>query len=114
MGEELSGGPNISASRLQARRQWMDLIAGSIAYPSPANSPESAPTGPRQPGIAAAVGAEDVTCGAEAASYDSQSAAKVVTEMVDLIVASRAYEIRASTLEPLKSNFIRALEMLQA
>jgi len=137
MSDELFDGLNIAASGLTAHRQWMDLIAGNIANANTTRTPEGGPfrrqlavfmemtdDSGRSRGVKVQQQIEDDSelrkvyepqhPDADAEGYVSYPNVNVVAEMVDLIAASRAYEANATTLEALKSNFMRALQTLQA
>jgi len=130
-------GLNIAASGLSAHRQWMDLISGNIANANTTRTPEGGPFRRQLAVFMEMVDAEGQVRGvkvseqiddeselrrvyepqhpdADAEGYVSYPNVNVVTEMVDLIAASRAYEANATTLEAMKSNFMRALQTLQA
>lgn len=137
MTNDLFGGLNIAASGLSAHRQWMDLIAGNIANANTTRTPEGGPFR-RQLAVFMEMADTDGTLrgvkverqidddselrkvyepdhpDADADGYVSYPNVNVVAEMVDLIAASRAYEANATTMEALKSNFMRALQTLQA
>jgi flagellar basal-body rod protein FlgC len=137
MSDELFGGLNIAASGLTAHRQWMDLIAGNIANANTTRTPEGGPfrrqlavfmemvdDSGKFRGVKVQQQVDDDSelrkvyapqhPDADAEGYVSYPNVNVVAEMVDLIAASRAYEANATTLEALKSNFMRALQTLQA
>jgi len=130
-------GLNIAASGLSAHRQWMDLISGNIANANTTRTPEGGPFRRQLAVFMEMVDAEGQVRGvkvseqiddeselrrvyepqhpdADEEGYVSYPNVNVVTEMVDLIAASRAYEANATTLEAMKSNFMRALQTLQA
>ncbi|MBN2081988.1 flagellar basal body rod protein FlgC [bacterium] len=130
-------GLNIAASGLSAHRQWMDLISGNIANANTTRTPEGGPFRRQLAVFMEMVDADGEVRGvkvseqiddeselrrvyepqhpdADAEGYVSYPNVNVVTEMVDLIAASRAYEANATTLEAIKSNFMRALQTLQA
>jgi flagellar basal-body rod protein FlgC len=50
---------------------------------------------------------------ADADGYVSYPNVNVVTEMVDLIAAQRAYEANATVIESAKTNFMHTLAILQ-
>jgi flagellar basal-body rod protein FlgC len=127
---------DIAASGLTAQRQWMDLIAGNIANAQTTRTPEG---GPFRRQLAVFMEMNDangmhgvrvdrVTADdselrkvyepdhpeADADGYVSYPNVDVVTEMVDLIAAQRAYEANATVIESAKSGFLRALQILQA
>jgi flagellar basal-body rod protein FlgC len=128
---------DIAASGLTAHRQWMDLISGNIANAETTKTPEGGPFR-RQlavfmenrdaQGEARGVKVDRVVADdselrkvyapehpeADADGYVSYPNVNVVTEMVDLIAAQRAYEANATVIESAKSGFMRTLQILQA
>jgi flagellar basal-body rod protein FlgC len=134
---EIFSGLNIAASGLTAHREWMDLIAGNIANAETTETPEGGPfrrqlavfmenqadsgqlQGVKVKGIVDDQSElrkvyEPSHPNADAQGYVAYPNVNVVTEMVDMIAASRAYEANATVLEALKGGFMRALQTLQA
>lgn len=128
---------DIAASGLTAHRQWMDLIAGNIANAQTTETPEG---GPFRRQLALFMELQDTRGGgrgvrvddvlddtselrmvyepahphADENGYVSYPNVNVVSEMVDLIAAQRAYEANGTVIESAKSSFLRALQLLQA
>jgi flagellar basal-body rod protein FlgC len=128
---------DIAASGLTAHRQWMDLISGNIANAETTKTPEGGPfrrqlavfmemkDGQGQPdGVKVdRVVPDDSELRkvyepnnpeADADGYVSYPNVNVVTEMVDLIAAQRAYEANATVIENAKSQFMHTLQILQS
>ncbi|MBC7254022.1 MAG: flagellar basal body rod protein FlgC [Actinobacteria bacterium] len=132
---------NISASGMTAHRLWMDVIASNIANSETTRTPEGGPYRRREvifsalreggegSGPQAGRGVEVVGVvedqdpprlvyepghpDAREDGYVEMPNISPVTEMVDLVVASRAYEANATALEAAKSMFTRALDILR-
>ncbi len=127
---------DIAASGLSAHRQWMDLISGNIANANTTKTPEGGPfrrqlavfmEAQDNKGTGRGVKLADIIDDdselrkvfqpehpdADAEGYVSYPNVNVVTEMVDLIAASRAYEANATVIEAAKSNVMRTLQILQ-
>ena len=128
----------ISASGLTANRMWMDVIAGNIAN---AETTRTAAGGPyrrrvvqfgtvldrgRDPdleGVRVLEIVEDQSPlrlehnpghpDARADGYVEMPNVNPVTEMVDMMVATRAYEANATAIETAKSMIGRTLDMLR-
>lgn len=132
---------NISASGMTAHRLWMDVIASNIANSETTRTPEGGPyrrrevvfsalrevgeeTGREAGGGVKVVGVvedqspprlvyEPEHPDARDDGYVEMPNVNPVTEMVDLVVASRAYEANTTALEAAKSMFMRALDILR-
>jgi flagellar basal-body rod protein FlgC len=136
MGNDAFRSLDIAASGLTAHRQWMDLISGNIANAETTRTPEG---GPFRRQLAIFMEIQDAQGGhgvrvdrkidddselrrvyqpehpdADSDGYVNYPNVNVVTEMVDLIAAQRAYEANATVIESAKSGFLRALQILQA
>ncbi len=131
---------NISASGMTAHRMWMDVIASNIANSETTRTPEGGPYRRREV-LFTALGNGSADAGeagrgvkvvgvveddnptrmvympghpdAREDGYVEMPNVNPVTEMVDLVVASRAYEANATALEAAKSMFNRALDILR-
>ncbi|MEJ5186066.1 MAG: flagellar basal body rod protein FlgC [Candidatus Geothermincolales bacterium] len=126
---------NVSASGMTAHRFWMDVIASNIAN---AETTRTAGGGPyrRKEVVFSSFRQELEGSGGEGVKvvgdqspprlvydpghpdaredgYVEMPNVNPVTEMVDLVVASRAYEANAMALEAAKSMFLRALDILR-
>ncbi|MDI6874903.1 MAG: flagellar basal body rod protein FlgC [Actinomycetota bacterium] len=132
---------NISASGMTAHRMWMDVIASNIANSETTRTPEGGPYRRREVVFSAEAGTgaddgretgrgvkvvgvvedqgpprlvyEPDHPDAREDGYVEMPNVNPVTEMVDLVVASRAYEANATALEAAKSMFTRALDILR-
>lgn len=134
---ELFSGLNVAASGLTAHREWMDLISGNIANAETTETPEGGPfrrqlaifmENTTETGDMRGVKIKGIVDdqaelrkvyepnhpNADAEGYVAYPNVNVVTEMVDMIAASRAYEANATVLEAMKGGFMRALQTLQA
>jgi len=128
---------DIAASGLTAHRQWMDLISGNIANAETTKTPEGGPFRRQlavfmemkdQNGEAQGVKVDRIVPDdselrkvyepsnpeADQQGYVSYPNVNVVSEMVDLIAAQRAYEANATVIENAKSGFMRTLQILQS
>jgi flagellar basal-body rod protein FlgC len=128
---------DVAASGMTAHRTWMDLIAGNIANAETTETAEGGPfrrqlavfqemldTSGESRGVRVAKFEKDDSelrkvynpshPNADADGYVLMPNVDVVTEMVDLIAAQRAYEANATVIENAKSGFMRSLSILQA
>jgi flagellar basal-body rod protein FlgC len=128
---------DIAASGLTAHRQWMDLIAGNIANAETTHTPEGGPFRRQLAVFMEMLDDKGETRGvkvsqqisddselrkvyqpehpdADAEGYVSYPNVDVVTEMVDLIAANRAYEANATVIESAKTSAMRTIGLLQA
>lgn len=132
---------NISASGMTAHRMWMDVIASNIANSETTRTSEGGPYRRKEVIFTALSedsdgGAREVGQGVKVVGvvedkspprlvyepehpdaredgYVEMPNVNPVTEMVDLVVASRAYEANATALEAAKSMFMKALDILR-
>jgi len=131
---------NISASGMTAHRFWMDVIASNIANAETTRTAGGGPyrrkqvvfssfrqelegSGGTGEGVKVVGVVEDPSPprlvydpghpDAREDGYVELPNVNPVTEMVDLVVASRAYEANAMALEAAKSMFLRALDILR-
>lgn len=127
---------NVAASGLTAHRYWMDLISGNIANANTTSKPGSDYFHAQKPvfrtmldeaGKVAGVLVSKQTTDdsaprienipghpdADAEGNVTFSNVNVMTEMVDLIAASRGYEANATVMEAAKSSFQRSIGLLQ-
>lgn len=131
---------NVSASGLTAHRFWMDVIASNIANAETTRTAAGGPyrrkevvftsfsqqldgTGGAGEGVKVVGLVEDTSPprlvydpghpDAREDGYVEMPNVNPVTEMVDLVVASRAYEANAMALEAAKAMFLRALDILR-
>ncbi len=123
---------NASASGLTACRLWMDTVANNLANVNTTRTPEGGPY-KRQDAVFAAKGG--ATGGgvkvvsisqdsgpprlvhdpqhpdADASGYVAMPNINVITEMVNMIAASRAYEANVTALTAAKSMAMKALQI---
>ncbi len=131
---------NVSASGMTAHRFWMDVIASNIANAETTRTPTGGPyrrkevvfasfsqqldgAGGVGEGVRVMGVVEDTSPprlvydpghpDAREDGYVEMPNVNPVTEMVDLVVASRAYEANAMALEAAKAMFLRALDILR-
>ncbi len=135
------GSFDISASGLTANRLWMDVIASNIANAQTTRTPEGGPYRRREvvfstrmeessrPGLEGGQGVRVVEIkeddsqpqlvydpehpDAREDGYVEMPNVNAVTEMVDMLVASRAYEANAAAMEAAKGMLARALDILR-
>ncbi|MGB9866826.1 MAG: flagellar basal body rod protein FlgC [Bacillota bacterium] len=140
----LSRSLEISGSGLTAERLRLDVIAGNIANANTTRTPEGGPYrrkvavfearqstrfsnvlhGYEPSGVRVVKIAEDQSefpvryepghPDADASGYVKLSNVNIVTEMVDMITATRAYEANATALNAAKSMVRKALEIGRA
>lgn len=136
----LFGGLRISASALSVERLRMNVIAENIANAettrtpeggpyrrkqvvvAPVGSDEPGPRGSRDGGVAAVGVREDASPArllydpsspdANAAGYVAMPNVDLPLEMVDLMTATRAYEVNATAFATQKQTQERTLELL--
>ncbi|NPV58353.1 MAG: flagellar basal body rod protein FlgC [Actinobacteria bacterium] len=132
---------DISASGLTANRLWMDVISSNIANAQTTHTPEGGPYRRREvlfstkveesadPGLEGGQGVRVVGIvedespsqlvydpdhpDAREDGYVEMPNVNAVTEMVDMLVASRAYEANAAAMEAAKAMLTRALDILR-
>ncbi len=132
---------DVSASGLTANRLWMDVIASNIANAQTTHTPEGGPYRRRevvfstrlqdasQPGLEGGQGVRVVEIredespprlvydpehpDAREDGYVEMPNIDAVTELVDMLVASRAYEANAAAMEAAKAMLSRALDILR-
>jgi flagellar basal-body rod protein FlgC len=135
----LFGGLSISASGMSAERLRMDVIAENLANADTTRGPNGGPYRRKEVVLQEAGGAgsfADTLSGVQATGIvEDQSAMKrvydpghpdadkqgyvtmpnvePVTEMVDLITASRGYEANVQAMQASKSMFTRTLDILR-
>jgi flagellar basal-body rod protein FlgC len=135
------GAFDISASGLTANRLWMDVIASNIANAETTRTPEGGPYRRREvvfstkfdgfdsPDLEGGQGVRVVEIVEDDApprlvydpghpdarpdGYVEMPNIDPVTEMVDMLVASRAYEANAAAIEAAKSMIMKALDILR-
>ena len=131
----LLGTLNIAASGMTAERMWMDTISSNIANANTTRTADGTPfrrqlvvfaerigTGGMD-GVQVAGVVDDMSelrmvyepshPDANADGYVAYPNVNVVTEMVDLIAASRAYEANVTAFEAAKAAYMRTLSLLQ-
>jgi flagellar basal-body rod protein FlgC len=122
-----------SASGLTACRLWMDAIANNLSNVNTTRTPEGGPY-KRQDVVLAAKGNAEAGGGvkvvsisednspprlvydpqhpdADASGYVSMPNINLITEMVNMIAATRAYEANVTALSAAKSMALKALEI---
>ena len=132
---------DISASGLTANRLWMDVVASNIANAQTTRTPDGGPyrrrevvfstrlegaaapdmeggQGVRVVGIVedespARLDYEPEHPDAREDGYVEMPNVNAVTEMVDMLVASRAYEANAAAIEAAKGMLMRAIDILK-
>lgn len=131
----LLGTLNIAASGMTAERMWMDTISSNIANANTTSTADGTPfrrqlvvfaerTGVDGMGGVHVSGVVDDMSelrrvyepshpDADADGYVAYPNVNVVTEMVDLIAASRAYEANVTAFEAAKAAYMRTLSLLQ-
>ena len=132
---DLFGPFSVSASGLTAERLNMDLIAGNIANANTTVTPEGGPFRRHiavfmeqydKDGKPAGVVVDKIirdpselrkvyepgNPDADAEGYVSYPNVNVITEMVDMIAASRAYEAGATVLENTKMIALRTINLM--
>jgi flagellar basal-body rod protein FlgC len=133
------GGMRISASGMTAERLRMDVIAENLANADTTRGPDGKPYSRKQVVLEAAGSSstfQEVLDGvhvagivndpspprrvydpghpdADAQGYVSLPNVSPVTEMVDLITATRGYEANVQSMNATKSMFIKALDVLR-
>ncbi len=135
------GSFDISASGLTANRLWMDVIASNIANAQTTRTAEGGPYrrkeavfstkyyGFQEPLLEGGQGVRVVAIeedespprlvyqpghpDAREDGYVEMPNVDPVTEMVDMLIASRAYEANATAMEAAKAMIVRALDMLR-
>jgi flagellar basal-body rod protein FlgC len=133
----LFGGLSISASGMSAERLRMDVIAENLANANTTRGPNGGPYRRKEVVLQQAGGSfADTLSGVEATGitedqsplkhvydpghpdadaqgYVSLPNVEPVTEMVDLITASRGYEANVQALQASKQMFTRTLDILR-
>ena len=128
----LFGGLNISASGMGAERVRMDVIAENLANADTTKGPDGKPYRRKEvvlsfdqalDGVKVSGIAEDQAAprrvydpghpDADAQGYVSLPNVEPVTEMVDLITASRGYEANVQALQASKTMFTKTLDILR-
>ena len=128
----LFGGLNVSASGMTAERLRMDVIAENLANADTTRGPDGKPYRRKEvvlsfdqalDGVEVAGIAEDGSPprkvydpghpDADAQGYVSMPNVEPVTEMVDLITASRGYEANVQALQASKAMFTKTLDILR-
>jgi len=131
----LLGTLNIAASGMTAERMWMDTISSNIANANTTRTADGTPFRRQLVVFAERAGVQGLggvqVSGvvddmselrlvyepshpdANADGYVSYPNVNVVTEMVDLIAASRAYEANVTAFEAAKAAYMRTLSLLQ-
>lgn len=127
---------DIAASALSAHQLWMDLIAGNIANANTTLKPNEEPFRRQEPVFRELLDKEGRIAGvyvdrikeneaevkkvlmpghpdADAEGFVSMNNINVMTEMVDLITASRGYEASVTVMEAAKSSIQRSISLLQ-
>jgi flagellar basal-body rod protein FlgC len=132
---------DISASGLTANRVWMDVIADNIANAETTHTTEGGPYRRRQVQFSTILGSssdpslsqgqgvrvagitQDQSAlrlvynpghpDARADGYVEMPNVNAVTEMVDMMVASRAYEANTTAMETSKGMVTRTLDILR-
>lgn len=135
------GALDISASGMTANRLWMDVIASNIANAQTTRTPEGGPyrrrevifttkyDGFQDPRLEGGQGVRVVGIveddsppqlvynpehpDARDDGYVEMPNVNPVTEMVDMLIASRAYEANAAAVEAAKVMITRALDILR-
>ena len=131
------GGLNISASGMSAERLRMDVIAENLANADTTRGPNGGPYRRKEVVLQQAGGSfADTLSGVEASGivndqspmkrvydpghpdadkqgYVTMPNVEPVTEMVDLITASRGYEANTQALQASKQMFTRTLDILR-
>jgi flagellar basal-body rod protein FlgC len=126
----------ISASGMSAERLRMNVIASNVANADSTSGPDGQPYRRKQVLLQAAGGFDEVLRGVEVAAiaedpspprrvydpghpdadaegYVSLPNVSAVTEMVDLISASRSYEANVTAMNAAKQMFTRTLDILR-
>jgi flagellar basal-body rod protein FlgC len=127
----------ISASGMTAQRLWMDVIAENLANANTTRGPDGKPYQRKEVVLATAPGSfdsvlqgvqvtgivDDPTPGrkvydpghpdADKQGYVTLPNVTSVTEMVDLISATRGYEADNQALTTARSMFLKALDILR-
>ena len=128
----LFGGLNISATGMGAERVRMDVIAENLANADTTKGPDGKPYRRKEvvlsfdqtlDGVKVAGITEDQSAprrvydpghpDADAQGYVSLPNVEPVTEMVDLITASRGYEANVQALQASKTMFTKTLDILR-
>ena len=128
----LFGGLNISATGMGAERVRMDVIAENLANADTTKGPDGKPYRRKEvvlsfdqtlDGVKVAGITEDRSAprrvydpghpDADAQGYVSLPNVEPVTEMVDLITASRGYEANVQALQASKTMFTKTLDILR-
>ena len=128
----LFGGLNISATGMGAERVRMDVIAENLANADTTKGPDGKPYRRKEvvlsfdqtlDGVKVAAITEDQSAprrvydpghpDADAQGYVSLPNVEPVTEMVDLITASRGYEANVQALQASKTMFTKTLDILR-
>jgi flagellar basal-body rod protein FlgC len=132
----LFGALGISASGMTAERLRMDVIAENLANANSTTGADGQPYRRKQVVLSAGPSFEDVLAGvqvqgivedqspgrrvydpghpdADAQGYVTLPNVSSVTEMVDLISASRSYEADTQAMQTAKSMFMKTLEILR-
>jgi len=131
----LLGTLNIAASGMTAERMWMDTISSNIANANTTRTADGTPFRRQLVVFAERAGVQGLggvqVSGvvddmselrlvyepshpdANADGYVAYPNVNVVTEMVDLIAASRAYEANVTAFEAAKAAYMRTLSLLQ-
>lgn len=127
----------ISASGMTAQRLWMDVIAENLANANTTRGPDGQPYRRKEVVLSSAPGSfDDVLQGVQVSGIvdDPTPGRKVydpghpdadkqgyvtlpnvtsVTEMVDLISATRGYEADSQAMTTARSMFLKALDILR-
>ncbi len=133
----LFGPLDISASGMTAERLRMDVVASNLANANTTTGPDGQPYRRREvvlqeapPSFGEVLGGVEVTGvvpssdplkrvydpgnpAADAQGYVTMPNVDTVTEMVDLITASRGYEANVQALQDAKQMFTRTLDILR-